>query len=147
MAKQIERNALVPFSALQMYDLVNDVEAFPQFMDGCVGAQVLNRGDDFMEARLDLRKGGLTQSFATRNQLIPGERIDMSLLQGDAFASLSGSWNFRALGDSGCKVSLTLNFAFKNPIFALAAEPWFERVANQLVDSVCVRAKAIYIAK
>ena len=149
MAKTIERSALLPFSAQQMYDLVNDIESFPAFMDGCVGSEILNRGADFMEARLDLRKGKFEQSFATRNQLVANQRIDMRLTQGEAFKSLTGTWLFQSLGDSGlkssgCKLSLTLQFEFKNRLFALAADPWFEKVANQLVDAICQRAKEIY---
>lgn len=144
MAKVVERSALVLFSARQMYELVNDVEAFPQFMDGCVGAKVLRQGEGFVEARLDLRKGKLQQSFATRNRLVSGERIDMELLHGDALKSLTGTWHFQNLGDVGCKVSLRLEFEFKNRLIALAAEPLFEKIANQLVDSVCRRADALY---
>ena len=144
MAKLIERSALVPFSALQMYELVNDVESFPLFMEGCAGSEILDRGDDYMEARLDLRKGKLTQSFATRNRLVPGEKIEMNLLQGDAFKSLSGTWLFLNLGEAGSKVSLHLEFEFKNRLVALAAEPLFEKIANQLVDSVCSRATVLY---
>ena len=146
MAKYIERSALVPFTALQMYELVNDIEAFPEFMEGCVGSEIIEQGVNFMEARLDLRKGGMAHSFATRNQLIHGERIEMQLSQGDAFKSLTGVWDFKNLGDVGCKVNLQLEFEFKNKLIALAAEPFFEQMANQLVDAVCRRANSIYQA-
>lgn len=149
MAKLIERSALVPFSAQQMYELVNDVESFPAFMDGCVGSEILDQSSDFMEARLDLRKGKFEQSFSTRNTLVENQRIDMALSKGDAFKSLTGAWLFQNLGETntditGSKLSLNLQFEFKNRLFAIAADPWFEKVANQLVDSVCLRAKQIY---
>ena len=127
-----------------MYDLVNDIEAFPQFLDGCVGAEVLRREATVVEARLDLRKSGLQQSFATRNHLTPGHRIDMTLLQGDALQSLAGTWLFQNLGDIGSKISLHLEFEFANRLVALAVEPLFEKIANQLVDAVCQRATVLY---
>jgi ribosome-associated toxin RatA of RatAB toxin-antitoxin module len=149
VSKLIARSALVSFSALQMYELVNDIEAFPEFMDGCVGSEILRRGEGFVDARLDLRKGKFNQSFATRNHLVYGERIEMALLrgeglQGEAFKSLAGAWQFQNLGDAGSKISLQLKFEFKNRLIALAAEPLFEKIANQLVDSVCQRAKMLY---
>lgn len=148
MAKTIERSALVPFSAQQMYNLVNDIESFPAFMDGCVGSEILSQSAEHMEARLDLRKGKFEQSFATRNVLIPNQRIDMALSQGEAFKSLNGTWLFQDLdasgGTVGSKLNLNLQFEFKNRLFALAANPWFEKVANQLVDAVCQRANELY---
>jgi len=48
------------------------------------------------------------------------------------------------LGEAGSKVSLHLEFEFKNRLVALAAEPLFEKIANQLVDSVCSRATVLY---
>ncbi len=148
MAKTIERSALVPFSAQQMYCLVNDIESFPAFMDGCVGSEILSQSAEQMEARLDLRKGKFEQSFATRNTLTANQRIDMALTQGEAFKTLSGTWLFQDLGldagTVGSKLSLSLHFEFKNRLFALAADPWFEKVANQLVDSICQRAHQLY---
>lgn len=143
MAKTIERSALVSYSAHQMYELVNNIEDYPQFMDGCVGAEVLARSDDFIEARLDLKKGKLAKSFVTHNDLVPDERIELHLVNGP-FKTLEGVWTFQALNESACKVSLNLCFEFESRLLALAADPWFESIGNQLVSAVCARAKEIY---
>lgn len=143
MAKQIERSALVGYSAEQMYALVNDVENYPRFMDGCVGAEVLERGDDYVQARLDLKKAGLSKSFVTRNRLVPHERIEMHLVEGP-FKTLEGIWQFKPLNETASKVSLSLTFEFESRLLALAADPWFESVGNQLVSALCERAKEVY---
>lgn len=143
MLRKIERSALVPYSARQMYDLVNDVAQYPAFMDGCVGATVLTHETNYMEARLDLKKGKLQTSFITGNRLFPPERVEMSLVSGP-FNTLDGRWDFKPLGDHGCKVSLHLSFEFQNRLVGLAATPWFESVANHLVEAVAQRAKYIY---
>lgn len=143
MARYIERSALVSFAAHQMYELVNDIESYPQFMNGCVAAEVLAEGDNFIEARLDLKKGKLAKSFITRNTLVPDERIELHLLKGP-FKTLEGVWTFRALSEEACKVSLSLTFEFESKLLALAADPWFESMGNQLVSAVCERAKEVY---
>lgn len=143
MAKHIERSALVSYSAEQMYALVNDIENYPRFMDGCVGAEVLERGDDFVEARLDLKKAGLGKSFVTRNRLQPYERIEMHLVKGP-FKKLEGIWQFKPLNETASKVSLSLSFEFESRLLALAADPWFESVGNQLVSALCERAREVY---
>jgi ribosome-associated toxin RatA of RatAB toxin-antitoxin module len=143
VARHIERSALVPYSAGQMYALVNDIESYPQFMSGCVGARVLAKGEDFLKARLDLKKAGIEKSFVTRNTLVPDERIELHLEEGP-FKTLEGVWEFRALNEQACKVSLSLTFEFENRLVALAADPWFEAVGNQLVSAVVERAKRVY---
>ncbi|MCW8194710.1 type II toxin-antitoxin system RatA family toxin [Proteobacteria bacterium 005FR1] len=143
MARHIERSALVPYSAGQMYALVNDIENYPKFMSGCVNAEILASGEDFLEARLDLKKAGIEKSFVTRNTLVPDERIELHLVDGP-FKTLEGVWEFRALNEQASKVSLSLTFEFENRLVALAADPWFEGVGNQLVSALVDRAKKVY---
>lgn len=143
MVHKVERSALVNYSAQQMFDLINDIEAYPQFMDGCVGAQILARGDDWVEARLDLSKAGVSQSFVTRNQLQPPLCMTLQLVDGP-FKSLAGVWRFTPLADTACKVSLTLEFEMQNRLLGLAVGKLFEAVSNKQVDSLCARAKQIY---
>jgi len=140
---KIERNALVSYSAEQMFALVNDIEAYPQYMDGCVGAKVLYRDDKTIEARLDLNKAGIQQSFTTRNELEPPLRMSMSLVEGP-FSQFEGYWAFKPLTDAACKVSLVLGFEFRNKVLELAAGAWFESTASKQVDSLCQRARVIY---
>ncbi len=143
MVHRVERSALVNYSAQQMFDLINDIEAYPQFMEGCVGAKILARGDDWLEARLELSKAGVNQSFITRNQLQPPLCMTMTLVDGP-FKFLTGAWRFQPLGDSACKVSLGLEFELNNRLLGLAVGKLFEAVSNKQVDSLCARAKQIY---
>lgn len=138
----INRSALVPFSAERMFELVNDVEAYPQFMEGCVGAQVQARGDDWMEARLDLAKGRLRYSFTTRNRLRAPSEIDLTLVEGP-FEYFSGRWEFQALAAAACKVTLHLEFEMAGKLLGFAAKTLFSSIANQQVDQLVKRAHAL----
>jgi ribosome-associated toxin RatA of RatAB toxin-antitoxin module len=143
MLTTIKRSALVMYSAQQMFDLVNDVASYPQYMANCVGAEVLEQSDDVMIARLDLKKGGIRYSFTTRNTLIQPDRISMSLEQG-AFKRFSGEWSFKALTESACKVMLDLEFEFNSLSVGIASSGLFTSVANNLVDALSQRAKEVY---
>ncbi len=145
MTIKVLRSALVAYSAQQMFDLVNDIEAYPQYMEGCVGAEVLTRTDTWVEARLDLSKAGIRHSFITRNSLLPPQRMEIRLVRGP-FRHLSGGWTFKPLAEDACKVSLELEFEFSNKLLALAANKWFEGVASTLVDALCQRAETVYKA-
>lgn len=138
----INRSALVPFPAELMYQLVNDIESYPKFMEGCVGAQIFARGDDWLEARLDLAKGGLKYSFTTRNRLRPPREIDLTLVEGP-FEFFSGRWEFHALAENACKVTLHLEFEMAGKLLGLAAKTLFNSVANQLVDQLVKRAQQL----
>lgn len=140
---KVERSALVNYSAQQMFDLINDIEAYPQFMDGCVGAKILARGDDWLEARLELSKAGVSQSFVTRNQLQPPLSMTLQLVDGP-FKYLRGAWRFTPLGEQACKVTFELEFALQNRLLGMAVGKLFENVSNKQVAALCVRATHIY---
>ncbi|MEQ8515653.1 MAG: type II toxin-antitoxin system RatA family toxin [Chromatocurvus sp.] len=139
----IHRSALLPYTAQQVYELVNDVESYPSFMDGCVGARILSRSDDTMEARLDLARGGIVQSFTTLNTLIAHEAIELRLREGP-FERFAGRWRFQALGEAACKVSLELDFKIRSALVGVAAGRLFERVTNSQVEAVARRARQVY---
>ncbi|GAB3097741.1 type II toxin-antitoxin system RatA family toxin [Aestuariicella hydrocarbonica] len=140
---QIHRSALVAYSDQKMFELVNDIETYPHYMDGCVGAKVLERSSVEVTARLDLKKMGVSYSFTTRNLLDAPHTMDMNLVEGP-FKRLKGVWTFRALAEDACKVSLDLEFEFNNSLMAKTAGKLFESVANELVDGLCRRAKQVY---
>ncbi|MEM0953901.1 MAG: type II toxin-antitoxin system RatA family toxin [Pseudomonadota bacterium] len=140
---RIDRCVLLPYPADKLFALVNDIEAYPDFMDGCVGAEILKRDGALVEARLDLARAGIRQSFATRNQLVPPERIELTLVEGP-FDQFAGCWQFRALGDDACKVSLELEFTLRSSVLGAAAGKLFESVASHLVDAISSRAQALY---
>ena len=139
----IVRSALVEYSAKQMFDLINDIESYPQFMSGCLAAEVLERSDTVVEARLTLGKSGIQQSFVTRNELIVPELMVMRFVEGP-FSSFEGRWQFHSLSETACKVSLDLEFEFSNPILAMTVGQWFEQTAGQQVDALCQRAEEVY---
>ncbi|MGB0450097.1 MAG: type II toxin-antitoxin system RatA family toxin [Porticoccaceae bacterium] len=140
---KVQRSALVMHSDQSMFDLVNDVENYPLFMDGCQAAEVFEHTELQMVARLDLKKGGVKTSFMTRNRLQSPSMIEMNLEDGP-FKSLKGIWRFKPLTPEACKVSLDLEFEFNNMAVGLAASKLFSTMANDLVDSLCRRADQIY---
>ena len=139
----ISRSALVMYSAAQMFDLVNDVRRYPEFLDGCVATEVLAEGEDFIEATLSIAKAGVNQSFSTHNTLVRPQRMEMRLLNGP-FSRFSGIWTFQALADNACKVTLEMEFEMSNRLAGAAMGMVFKQIANMMVDAFVKRAKQIY---
>lgn len=139
---QIRRSAIVRHTPAQMFDLVNDVDAYPRRFTWCAGARVLEREGDALTARLELRIGGLTQAFTTRNTLSPPQRIAIELVEGP-FRHLSGAWEFAALGTDGCKVTLALDFEYSG-VMAPLMRIGFQKLADRMVDEFCTEAARTY---
>lgn len=129
----IQRSALVEHSAARMFSLVNDVAAYPERFDWCAGAEVIEADDTHVVARLDLGIGGIHTWFTTRNTLSPPHRIDMDLHDGP-FRRLEGHWQFHALDESACKVTLTLEFEPQSRLLTPAFTLGFQGLADRMVN-------------
>ena len=141
--QHIRRSALVNHSAEQMFDLVNDIEAYPRFMPGCRSARVLEATDGELVGELQLGAAGVEQRLTTRNALERPHKIAMTLIEGD-FTEFSAAWRFEALSEDASKVSLEMRFAFSRALLNVAASSLFSTMANAQVDAVVKRADTIY---
>ncbi|KEY57084.1 type II toxin-antitoxin system RatA family toxin [Serratia sp. DD3] len=140
---QISRSALVPFSAEQMYQLVNDVSSYPEFLPGCVGSRVIAASPNEMTAAVEVAKAGISKTFTTRNTLLDNQRINMQLVDGP-FRKLMGGWQFTALSPEACKVELHLEFEFTNKLVELAFGKVFKELTGNMVQAFTQRAKEVY---
>lgn len=141
--RKVSRSALVPYSSAQMYALVEDFLAYPDFLPWCTGAILHSRDTETIEASLEMQRSGIKKSFRTRNTLQPGVAMGISLV-GGPFRHLSGGWRFDQLGDEGSKVLLELEFEFENRVTDTLFGRYFESTCNSLIDSFTQRAHEIY---
>ncbi|MEX2524199.1 MAG: type II toxin-antitoxin system RatA family toxin [Gammaproteobacteria bacterium] len=139
----IKKSAVVPYHAEQMYDLVNDIESYPEFLPWCSEARVLEHGENRLKALVSMASGSIRQSFSTENTMEPGRRIDVHLLSGP-FKYLDGYWLFEPLEDERCRISLEMHFEFKNKILKLTLDKVFRRIVDSLVGAFSERARQVY---
>lgn len=141
---QIKRSALVHYSPAEMYALVNDVIAYPEFLPWCKSSRVISESETEMMASVEIAKGALNRRFTTKNTLQKNSRIEISLVDGP-FKTLHGAWTFHPLKhDQACKIELDLVFQFDSGLMAIAAKPVFTQIANSLVDAFSKRAVEVY---
>jgi len=140
---KIERSALVVHSASDMYQLVQDVPAYPSFLSWCTATLVHEQTEQKQTAELTVSVAGVIQQFTTVNSLQVSERIDMQLLKGP-FKNLQGAWSFLQLGEDGCKVSLHLDFEMRRGPVAKVFGKGFGKIADRLLDDFCKRADQVY---
>lgn len=140
---QINKSALVPYSAEQMFAIVDDVPAYQEFLPWCGGSEEVSREGDQVVASVTIAKGSINKTFTTKNINEQPSKIKMELVDGP-FKQLHGFWIFDELKADACKVSLKLDYEFANRIISMAIGPVFNQVANQMVDSFVQRAHAVY---
>lgn len=138
----VHRAAFAPFGAEQMYALVNDVEAYPEFLPWCVAAVVLTAQDGLMQARLTVKKGLLDYAFTTANRLTPGRAISLKLIEGP-FKKFNGAWQFEPV-EGGCLIRFDVEFEFASRLLGAALSTAFKPLADSLVDAFKSRAYAVY---
>ena len=139
----INKSALVPYTAHEMYSLVDDIEAYPEFLPWCGASEVLKRDEDEVRASILLSRSGLNKSFTTLNRLQSGKMIEMRLIEGP-FRHLEGFWRFESLSESASKIMFDIEFEFSNKLLAMTVGPVFSQVTNTIVDAFTKRAVEIY---
>lgn len=143
--KHVKKSVLLWYSPREMFDLVVDVPAYPQFLPWCQRAEVLSQEPGSMTARLHLAYAGVRHAFTTRNTHVDGQSVGMALVDGP-FSHLEGLWRFLPLGPDGkaCKVEFALSYAFSSRPLELVVSPVFDRIANTFVDAFVARAEQVH---
>ena len=130
---RISKIAIVPYTPQQLFELVNNIDDYSQFLNWCDSSSILNQSDNQITASVEINKGGIKQTFSTLNTLTPYQSIAMELVDGP-FDELSGEWRFEPLGENAAKIHLDLQFKFKSMLIDMALLHVFKNIANSLVD-------------
>lgn len=139
----IKREATVAHSVEQMYDLVNDIESYPQFLPWCSESHVDFRNEDEVRAGLTLAMSGISKTFSTHNRLQKNKMIEIRLVDGP-FKQLEGFWRFERTASEGCRIQLDLDFEMSSGMLSFVIGPIFHQIANTLVDAFVDRADVLF---
>jgi ribosome-associated toxin RatA of RatAB toxin-antitoxin module len=139
----VQKSVLLPFSADQMFALVNAIEDYPKFLPWCGGAHVRERNGDNLVATLAINYHGVKQTFTTANTNVPPTFIKMNLIEGP-FKHLDGTWIFKPLRADACKIEFDLHYEFSSKLLEKVIGPVFAMIANSFVDAFCKRAEVVY---
>lgn len=139
----VTRSALVEFPAEQMFELVNDIEQYPNFIATCKSAKVISATPSELVGELCLAKAGIKQCFTTRNILKRPESIRLELVEGD-FSRFHGRWEFVSLSETACRFGIDMHFEFNSFLLSFAAEKLLASSLTELVDAIVARAHELY---
>lgn len=140
---KVEQSIEVPHQIQQMYGLVADIEAYPEFLPWCSGSAILYERDNEIEARVDLNYLMIRQHFITHNHYIKNKSIEVRLVEGP-FTYLEGSWQFAATSKSSCLIHFELHYEFSNFLISKAFGPVFKVISNTMVEAFIKEADRRY---
>lgn len=141
--REVNRNALVPYTPAQMYALVTDVRSYPEFLPWCTSSDILADDGDHVTVKLGLSSGFVRASFTTRNQMVTDRSVTMHLVDGP-FDHLEGRWDFTPIRDAGTRADLNVRFSTQGIVGAIALGPAFEAICNRLIDAFALRARQVF---
>jgi ribosome-associated toxin RatA of RatAB toxin-antitoxin module len=130
----IKKNAIVPHSNAKIFELVDRVEDYPDFLSWCADAEVIARTDKITRATILINYKGVKQSFTTENVKIYPEQMLIKLIDGP-FKKLEGRWQFIEIEAGACRIDLELHYEFSNIILDKLISPVFNMIANTFIDN------------
>ena len=142
MAK-VQKSVLAGYSASQMFELVDSVERYPEFLPWCGGTELLQRDESLTVATIRIDYMQVKQSFTTENAKQAPHSMTLSLKAGP-FRNLEGSWRFTELNQSACKIEFHLSYEFSSKLLESVVGPVFSKIADNFVDAFIRRAEKIY---
>lgn len=139
---------VMPYSAAQMYDLIADIERYPEFLPWCAAVRIRDRneqgGVEAIDADMVVSFKVFREKFGSRVVLRPGEHaIDVSYLDGP-FRHLDNKWVFHPLEDGSCEVDFYVDFEFRSRTLQALIGVVFHEAMRQIVKAFEKRAMALY---
>jgi coenzyme Q-binding protein COQ10 len=142
MSTHAERRRL-PYSPEQLFDLVADVERYPEFLPWCVGARVRERKPGLVVADLLIGYRMVRERFTSRVILDRPGRIDVSYSEGP-FRYLNNHWLFEPEPDGGCTLDFFVDFEFRSRMLQKIIEVLFNEAVRRMVGAFETRARNLY---
>lgn len=139
----VHRSTVVPFTCEQMYQLVNDIEHYPEFLPWCPSTTVHFRKDNQVQATIDIAKGIVHRSFTTINTLDPNQSVKMALVEGP-FKHLQGHWQFKPQAQGLTQIDFYVDFEFNNRLLDIGFAPVFNHITQSMVTAFSNRANEVY---
>ena len=143
-----DEQQVLPYNTQQMFDLVADIERYPEFLPWCKAARILERREGELVGELAVRFAHMTERYTSRVTLQrpaqPGDTgaIDVTMIQGP-FEHLTNRWQFTR-ADGGTQVDFFIDFKFRSRLLEKLIGGMFGKATDKMIDAFRQRAEALY---
>lgn len=139
----IRETRRLPYTAEQMFDLVADVDKYPEFLPWVVATRVRRDSDSEMTADMLVGFKALREKFTSKVVKLRPETIHVHYVDGP-LRDLDNNWTFRDVGEGACEIDFCVDFAFKNMMFEALAGQYIDRAFRKMVNAFEERAGQLY---
>jgi len=138
----------VHHAAAEMFDLVADVERYPEFVPLCQSLRVRRRteegGKEVIVADMTVAYKLIRETFTSRVTLDrPNLQILVEYLNGP-FSRMENRWDFHPVGEQLCDVEFFISYDFKSRMFAMLMGAMFETAFRRFASAFERRADEVY---
>jgi coenzyme Q-binding protein COQ10 len=134
---------VLPYTAEQLFDLVMDIEKYPEFLPWCLAARVKSKAKDAVEADVIIGYKMFREKFSSRVRCVRPKSIEVEYVQGP-MAYLHNKWTFKDIGAKGCRVGFEVDFTMKTRLFESLVDQFFHRALVKMINAFETRARTLY---
>ena len=134
---------ILPYTAEQLFDLVIDIEKYPQFLPWCLGARINTRKGHYLEADVIVGYKMFREVFSSRVHMIRPNAIEVEYLKGP-MRHLHNKWVFTDLGKDRCEVDFYVDFSLSSKLFESLVDQFFHKALVKMIEAFEQRANALY---
>ena len=134
---------IVPHTSKQMFDLVLDIEKYPEFLPWCNGARIIKRTESTITADLSVGYKMLREKFTSKVTYTEPHRINVKYEKGP-FRHLNNHWQFKDLKDGQCEIDFYIDFSFHNRLFQQPMHFFLNEAVSIMINAFEKRAQDVY---
>jgi coenzyme Q-binding protein COQ10 len=137
---------ILPYSAEQMFNLVMEIDKYPEFLPWCIGARINSKSKNDLDADVLIGYKMFREKFSSRVHFTKPKEIEVEYLKGP-MRHLHNKWVFKDLRDNQCQIDFYVDFSLKTKLFENLIDQFFQKALMKMINAFEGRAMEIYGAE
>ncbi|MDP2204819.1 MAG: type II toxin-antitoxin system RatA family toxin [Alphaproteobacteria bacterium] len=138
-----QEKRILPYSAEQLFDLVMDIEKYPEFLPWCIGARINTRDKNEVNADVIIGYKMFRERFSSRVHCIRPNAIEVEYLKGP-MRHLQNKWVFTNMRAGQCEVDFYVDFSLESKLFEKLVDQFFHKALVKMINAFETRAIQLY---
>ena len=134
---------ILPYSAEQMFNLVMEIDKYPEFLPWCIGARINSKSKNDLEADVLIGYKMFREKFSSRVHFTTPKEIEVEYLKGP-MRHLHNKWQFKDLKEGQCQIDFYVDFTLKSKLLESFVDQFFQKALMKMINAFEGRAVKVY---